>query len=1401
MDWLRLNRVFAYPNNAANERVWQYHYQAPKYQYPWADSCWGVCWLLTAVTPPTGEKDRWRFEYNDELRPGAEPPGGQKATKDYELKGRLSISRMQYPTGGTVSYTYQSHLLNNSEIVIASKTADSDPSTPNVVDGVWEYLFPEPYSDSNREDLEKTVFLLPSGGKEIYDHDLPTISWFEGHLKEKVVKDVSGNVLLREQYDWDRVRFSDYFDNAYFDAFPGNHTYLKEKRIFRDGSANPYKTIYSGHDRLGNPDTIVEQDANISTQPDWQRTTTYTYFENTDKWIINRVEDEAVAGEVLPAHDRNFDQNTGNLLSDIQFGIGTTYTRNVYGEIETSMDGRGYVTEYHDYYRGLPKCVIKPVSIKDLTVNSSNCSVTESPQAYIKNTREIDLYGNVESFTNGRSYITGFGYDALNRLTGIIYPINDPVSIVWNANSGVLTRGVYQETTTYDGFGRETVKVNNQRSINKSYDALGNITEVYLPSQPNTIPVNCLGNHNCDRIEYDDLQRITTTTHSDNSIKTYDYLSLGKVRITDERGKTKLMSYRALGDLSASELMQIAADVGLNGFETIKQSTDIERDKLGHMTKVTQNGIQRVYQYNDNQLLEKIIEPELAYEEVVFAYDGAGNLESKKVGTNEATIYSSDGQNRRNGVNYPDYIPGGEFAESHDVALVYDENDNLESVDNGISQRTYLYDKNDNLDIESLTIDGYTFQVDYEYDALDYLQGKTYPISNRLVDFNPDPNGQPTILRFLDQPAQYKNIINAIDYWPNGIARKIEFSNGVYTCAFLDARQWVSDHYTYGTDYCGVVAGKPAYTEADSRLAAKESRERRANNRNTTKVSNHPYHDYIYRYDGVGNVTQIQDLKHGFTSSEFIYDGINRLLSITGHNLWHDSAFFYDLDGDIITASVGSSSEFSNVSYNYNTSTPSTNRLESIDLFGVNLPFGYDSHGNSIRDGRYRYQYDYANNLRIVFQLDEVHPHIDHLYAYDGNNQRIKKDDGGEITYFFYDHAGQLLGEYNGSGKWKKEFFHLGKTQVAEIFNKEANLNGGEQFILDGMTIRGGEYRAYEALNAITATNVTVKNGGTLLLKAPSISLGENFIVDEGGNLASGESVDLETGETITYLHADLLGSPRAASSPENTELWEEEYEPYGKRFLVEDSNSTWYTGKYEEDTGLLYYGARWYNPQIGRFYSLDPVMYKEENVHSFNRFAYANNNPYRFVDPDGRAAHIAIGAIVGAVVSGVSYAVTTDDFSWGDFSVEVGIGAVVGGATAAVPGAISVGALNFGSRGANFAVGVGNATAVGAVGNVVNQASKGNSVDPGEALVAGTTNAAGLVTGSALAKPAKSLATTTIKANPGLPVKSLRGNTFMVGKTPGVQYVDEGVQQTIQDLGGATLSTGMSEASNSDDD
>ncbi len=46
---------------------------------------------------------------------------------------------------------------------------------------------------------------------------------------------------------------------------------------------------------------------------------------------------------------------------------------------------------------------------------------------------------------------------------------------------------------------------------------------------------------------------------------------------------------------------------------------------------------------------------------------------------------------------------------------------------------------------------------------------------------------------------------------------------------------------------------------------------------------------------------------------------------------------------------------------------------------------------------------------------------------------------------------------------------------------------------------------------------------------------------------------------------------------------------------------------------------ARYYDPVIGRFYSNDPVGFK--NIHNFNRYAYANNNPYKYTDPDGRDA------------------------------------------------------------------------------------------------------------------------------------------------------------------------------------
>ena len=121
--------------------------------------------------------------------------------------------------------------------------------------------------------------------------------------------------------------------------------------------------------------------------------------------------------------------------------------------------------------------------------------------------------------------------------------------------------------------------------------------------------------------------------------------------------------------------------------------------------------------------------------------------------------------------------------------------------------------------------------------------------------------------------------------------------------------------------------------------------------------------------------------------------------------------------------------------------------------------------------------------------------------------------------------------------------------------------------------------------------------------------------------------------DRIAYFHNDALGSPVAATDEAGNVLWREDYAPYGRRLLKEDggsdhpwytgeSNRLWYTGKEEESAlGIQYYGARWYDASIGRFLQVDPAGFDEGNIHSFNKYAYANNNPYRYVDPDGRVA------------------------------------------------------------------------------------------------------------------------------------------------------------------------------------
>ncbi|WP_444940668.1 RHS repeat domain-containing protein [Microbulbifer sp. ZKSA004] len=119
-------------------------------------------------------------------------------------------------------------------------------------------------------------------------------------------------------------------------------------------------------------------------------------------------------------------------------------------------------------------------------------------------------------------------------------------------------------------------------------------------------------------------------------------------------------------------------------------------------------------------------------------------------------------------------------------------------------------------------------------------------------------------------------------------------------------------------------------------------------------------------------------------------------------------------------------------------------------------------------------------------------------------------------------------------------------------------------------------------------------------------------------------SVTSKAEVTVTYLHTDGLGSVVAASDEGGDLLWRKAYMPYGA--IHENGQAknpaVGYTGYVQdEDTGLTYMGARYYDPELGRFLQMDPegvLGNVESNPMMFNRYAYANGNPYRFIDPTG---------------------------------------------------------------------------------------------------------------------------------------------------------------------------------------
>ncbi len=144
----------------------------------------------------------------------------------------------------------------------------------------------------------------------------------------------------------------------------------------------------------------------------------------------------------------------------------------------------------------------------------------------------------------------------------------------------------------------------------------------------------------------------------------------------------------------------------------------------------------------------------------------------------------------------------------------------------------------------------------------------------------------------------------------------------------------------------------------------------------------------------------------------------------------------------------------------------------------------------------------------------------------------------------------------------------------------------------------------------INAINFTNNDEGT----RPKLSCSSAFLSPTGG-------VD-----TITYLHADQLGSANTGTTSTGAISWREQYTPFGRTLTspLVNNDQAGFTGHIKDSaTGLNYMQARYFDPLIGRFLSTDPIGFSPKRPEMFGRYTYVNNDPVNGVDPTGMVVEL----------------------------------------------------------------------------------------------------------------------------------------------------------------------------------
>jgi RHS repeat-associated protein len=370
------------------------------------------------------------------------------------------------------------------------------------------------------------------------------------------------------------------------------------------------------------------------------------------------------------------------------------------------------------------------------------------------------------------------------------------------------------------------------------------------------------------------------------------------------------------------------------------------------------------------------------------------------------------------------------------------------------------------------------------------------------------------------------------------------------------------------------------------------------------------------------------------------FDGANRPVSVTGSNAGANKAYVsgitYWPHGSPSSLALGnglqSSSQF-NSRLQIISLAATLNGSQNQSLWGETYNWGTSNNNGKSLYGLTESSGD-AVSANSTTQWTQT-------FTYDSVNRlATASDTGGWYRAFNYDQYGNM---------WVSENTATGvplspTTPEANVFTNN-QISGSSYDAAGNQQAINGNNAAYDAENRLVSVSETPAFGGATATFAydavgrrveKTLPSGTTvYVYDVAGKLAAEYTTSTQSSACSTcYLTRDHLGSVRLVTDNSGGVIGRHDYLPFGEEVPANTAgrNGSWgaqtdsvepkFTGQTRDsETGLDYFGARYYNPALGRFVSPDPkaASLRLSNPQTFNRYAYALNNPLGFVDPDGR--------------------------------------------------------------------------------------------------------------------------------------------------------------------------------------